>query len=42
MNYMLDNCLSLKNLDISNFDVKITVGADYMFSNCPYDLKNEI
>ncbi len=34
MGYMFSNCKSLKSLNISNFNTKLTTDIDYMFSGC--------
>ena len=39
MGYMFANCLSLINLDLSNFDTQNVINMGNMFSNCP-SLKN--
>ena len=41
MNYMFHNCISLKKIDISNFNFE-NVDAKYMFSNCTKELKMKI
>ena len=42
MDYLFDNCQTLKNLDISNFDIKDKTNIDYMFSGCSDNLKDDI
>ena len=34
MEYMFEKCISLKSLDISNFDTSSVTNMRHLFSNC--------
>ena len=41
MSYMFYECSSLRDLDISNFNIKKETNIDYMFYECYAEVKNK-